>query len=255
MNGKKLEKEIDLDLHVHTVATDHAYSTVKELAESANSKGLEGFAIIEHGPNLPDAPHPFFFGNSKSIPRNINGVKIFKGAEVNIIDKDGSLDLDEGYLENLEFIAAGIHPYTGYESKSIEKNTQAAINAIKNPLIDMLVHPCDSRFEVKVGEIAEVAAENNVILELNNRSFVPDVEGNYRGDRDRALKLAKRAKELDIWVSVNSDTHYCSEIGKLSSGLEVAIDAGLTKDDIINFDIANLKDFLNSKDRDLHQRF
>ncbi len=247
--------DIKMDLHVHTIASGHAYSTINEIVQEANKKGIEAIAIAEHGPNMPDSPHPFYFGNIYSIPREINGVKVFKGVEANIIDKEGNLDLGKEYLDNLEFVAAGLHPYTGYEGEKIEENTEAVTNAIKSSEIDMIVHPCDSRFPVNVRELVQAASENNVILELNNRSFIPTVDGNYRGIRENAIEMAELAQNKGVWVGLNSDTHHSSEVGELKNGLKVAKEAGLDKEDIINTELSNLRQFFEEKDRDLRQKF
>jgi len=66
---------IEADLHMHTVNSGHAYSTVDELAKTASFKGLKLIAITEHGPNLPGGPHEYFFGNMSIIPNEMYGVK------------------------------------------------------------------------------------------------------------------------------------------------------------------------------------
>lgn len=247
--------DIKMDLHVHTIASGHAYSTINEIVEEANKKGIEAIAIAEHGSNMPDSPHPFYFGNIYSIPREINGVKVFKGVEANIIDKEGNIDLGKEYLDSLEFVAAGLHPYTGYEGEKKEENTEAVTNAIKNNEIDMIVHPCDSRFPINVKKLVKAASENNVILELNNRSFIPTVDGNYRGIRENAIKMAELAKNKDIWIAVNSDIHHSSEVGELENSLKVAKEAALDKENIINTELSNLKKFFKEKDKNLRQKF
>ena len=247
--------DMEMDLHVHTIASGHAYSTINEIAKEANRKGIKAIVITEHGPNMPDSPHPFYFGNLYSVPRHLEGVKVFKGVEANIIDTEGTLDLEKDYLDGLEFITAGLHPYTGYEGEGIKDNTEAAINAMENSKMDMLVHPCDSRFPVNVEKIVETAKENNVILELNNRSFIPTVDGNYRGMRENAVKLAKLSKLKGVWVSVNSDTHHSSEVGELKEGLKVAEEANLSKEDIINSNLTYLKKYFKNKNKNLRQEF
>jgi putative hydrolase len=70
--------EIIADMHTHTVASGHAYSTVNELAQAARAKGLKALAITDHGPTLPGGPHLYHFGAMRFIPTLIDGVRIFR---------------------------------------------------------------------------------------------------------------------------------------------------------------------------------
>ena len=85
--------KILLDTHTHTLASTHAYSTVLEMAKYASEAGMEAIAITDHAPAIPDGAHPWHFQNLKAIPREIYGVKILYGAEVNILDLEGNIDL------------------------------------------------------------------------------------------------------------------------------------------------------------------
>ena len=101
--------KIKADLHCHTVASTHAYSTVIELAEQAKQAGIEVIAITDHSPAIPDAPHIWHFENIKTIPRIINGVKILYGVEANILNLKGELDMPERLLKRLDIVVASIH--------------------------------------------------------------------------------------------------------------------------------------------------
>ena len=65
-----------VDLHAHTVASAHAYSTVSDYFAVAKEKGIKLFAITDHGPDMADAPHRWHFLNMKVIPRIVDGVGI-----------------------------------------------------------------------------------------------------------------------------------------------------------------------------------
>ena len=79
------------DMHTHTIASGHAYSTVNELAEAASLKGLQAIALTDHGPRLPGGPHLYHFAAMRFIPKEIAGVRIFLGAEANILDRKAAL--------------------------------------------------------------------------------------------------------------------------------------------------------------------
>jgi putative hydrolase len=83
--------KINADLHTHTVASGHAYSTVDEMARGAFNKGIKLIGITDHGPKLPGGPNVYHFGNFSIVPDELYGVRIVKGVEANIL-KNGKLD-------------------------------------------------------------------------------------------------------------------------------------------------------------------
>ena len=80
-----------IDLHTHALSSGHAYSTVKENIEYAKINNLKYYGISDHGINMPGGPHLFYFQNLKVIPSEVNGVRVLRGMEANIIDYDGFL--------------------------------------------------------------------------------------------------------------------------------------------------------------------
>ena len=83
-----------LDLHTHTIMSGHAFSTLQEMVCAARDKGLEYLGISDYGPAVPGACDPIYFRNLYVVPREIDGVKLLMGAELNILDYSGTLDLD-----------------------------------------------------------------------------------------------------------------------------------------------------------------
>ena len=79
------------DLHTHTIASTHAYSTVYEMVRCAKAKGLIAIGITDHGPDMKDGPHEWHFSNLNIIPREIDGVAVIRGIEFNICP-GGALD-------------------------------------------------------------------------------------------------------------------------------------------------------------------
>src|SRR3712207_8672658 len=71
-----------LDLHTHTIASGHAYTTLLENAKYASEIGLKILGTTEHGPKMPHAPHIWYFYNYKVLPRKIYGVTMLHGCEV-----------------------------------------------------------------------------------------------------------------------------------------------------------------------------
>ena len=75
-----------LDIHTHTTASGHAYNTIYEMAQSASRKGLALLGISDHGPAMEGSASKHYFRSSRCIPRELYGVKILFGCELNIID-------------------------------------------------------------------------------------------------------------------------------------------------------------------------
>lgn len=98
-----------LDSHTHTIASGHAYSTLHEMARAAADKGLELLGITEHAMAMPGTCHEYYFMNMRILPRTMYGIEIRHGAEVNIMDTDGRIDMDEYLLQQMDVVIASMH--------------------------------------------------------------------------------------------------------------------------------------------------
>lgn len=84
-----------LDVHTHTIASGHAYNTMREMAKAAADKGLELLGITEHAMAMPGTCHEYYFQNLKMVEREMYGTELLLGSEVNILDSKGNVDLEE----------------------------------------------------------------------------------------------------------------------------------------------------------------
>lgn len=230
------------DLHTHTVASGHAYSTVLELASHAKQKGLAMLAVTDHGPSMPGGPHAYHFGNMQVIPSEIDGVEILRGVEANIIDYRGNLDLPEAYLERLDIVLAGFHTYC-YPGGTVEENTQAMIRAMQNPVIDIIVHPGNPEFPINIEKVIRAAADTGTFIEINNSSFTVS----RRGSKDNCVLIAKAAKRLGAKVAIGSDAHIAMDVGNFDRAMQVVEEAGLTEADVLNASAERVKAYLSRK--------
>ena len=98
-----------LDLHTHTIVSGHAYYTLREMAKAASDKGLELLGITEHAPKMPGTCHLFYFDNLRIVPRELYGIELVLGSEVNILDAKGTVDLPQKTMEKLDIIIASLH--------------------------------------------------------------------------------------------------------------------------------------------------
>ena len=85
--------KIELDLHTHTIASGHAFSTLQEMAMAASTAGLKLLGITEHSSGIPGSCEPIYFRNLHVVPRTMYGVRLLLGAEINILNTNGDIDL------------------------------------------------------------------------------------------------------------------------------------------------------------------
>ena len=97
------------DLHTHTLFSSHAFNTVTEMITQAQKLGLKAIAITDHGPKMPDSGHVWHFINKNQLPKKMDDLVILYGAEANVMNIEGELDIGEYYLKDLDWVIASIH--------------------------------------------------------------------------------------------------------------------------------------------------
>jgi putative hydrolase len=224
-----------LDVHCHTVASGHAYSTVSENAENAAKVGLTHIGIADHGPAMPGAPHFYFFGNMKIVPDVIKGVRVLKGAEVNICGHDGKLDLSPEIMARMDFIIASLHRGVVPPTNKAD-HTRAMVNAMENKWVSILGHPGDSWFDIDFEEVVKAAALTHSIIEINNQTLNPD-SLRYHGEEPQR-KLLTLCKEYNVPVLASSDAHYHTRVGELDDAKRLIIESGMDAALVLNTDPA-----------------
>ena len=94
MKGHEKMRDV-VDLHTHTIASGHAYNTIQEMVRAARERNLEIYGITEHAPAMPGTCTSMYFQNLEVLPREREGMTVLFGAELNILDFDGHVDLPE----------------------------------------------------------------------------------------------------------------------------------------------------------------
>lgn len=230
-----------MDLHTHTIASGHAYNTLYEMAKSASEKGLTLFGSTDHGPKMPGACHEFYFVNFKVIPRTLYGVKILMGAELNILDYTGKVDLRRGLLERIDYAIASLHEPCCRKG-SMAENTSAYLGAIKNPLIHIIGHPDDSRFPVDYDTLVSAAAEHKTLLEVNSSSLHPfSPRQNAKNNYQTMLELCKRYKAS---IVIDSDAHIEADVGNHARAWELIEELNFPEELIVNTSLDRLLPFI-----------
>lgn len=217
LQPKQTKMKTLLDVHTHTTASGHAFSSLQEMVHAAAEKGLEILGITEHAPELPGSCSPIYFRNLHVVPRQMYGVKLLLGAELNILDTRGTLDLDEEYYRDfLDIRIAGIHKLC-WKGGTRDENTQGMINAIRHPYVNIISHPGDGTAELHFEPIVLAAKEAHTLLEINSSSMVPS-RGKVQA-RPNNLEILRLCKKYEVPVILGSDAHISFSIGDYTYAL------------------------------------
>ena len=234
-------KRFLLDTHTHTVASGHAYGTVTEMAKAASEAGLKLLAITDHAPKLPGAPHEMYFRNFKVIDREMFGVKLLMGVELNIIDYKGTLDLEKSLLKKMDICIASLHTVCLRPGTKAE-NTRTLLKAMENPCVRIVGHPDDGRYEIDYEAMVKGARECGVLVELNNSSLAPGAcRKNSAPNLREILKLCERYGQE---VIVNTDSHFPSSVGRFDEARSLLEGTGFPEELIVNTDLERFQNYL-----------
>jgi len=219
------------DLHVHSLYTD-GRASIEEMARKARENGLQYIAITDHSHRIAMAHGlgPQRLREQRleidRIAKHLDGVTLLHGIEVDILD-DGSLDLPDEALGELDWVVASVH----YKlEQSPLQMTRRLIKAIRNPNVDVIGHPSGrllghrdpSKFDLS--EILQVAREENCALEIDSQ---PD-----RLDLSDSACIA--AKQAGVKLVVASDAHSTRDFELLEYGINQARRGWIEKDDVLN---------------------
>lgn len=229
------------DLHIHTISSGHAYSTLEEYIEQAKKVGLKGIAITDHGPAMPGGPHYYHFSNMRMIPREMGGIKILRGVEANIINEKGQIDLKDEEIRwgELDVVIAAMHPRVGYDDQGEDKNTEVLIKTFQNQFVNVVAHPGNPKYPIKIKEVVAAAKENGVLIEINNSS-----DFSRPGSHARCVEIAREAKRIGWKVLIGTDSHISSMVGVFNDALSLIKEAGLTEDDVVNVSWEKIEKYL-----------
>ena len=224
--------DIQADLQVHSNWSDGKLSML-EMARLAAKRGLKVIAFTDHSVSLGVANglsmqrHAEQQKEIKKVQEKLgDSLKILHATEVEI-KADGTLDYPDEFLASLDLVLASLH--TGLRQPR-EKVTERLLNAIRNPHVDIIGHPTGRLIPDREGAdldmeaVLAAAAESGVALEINADPVRLDLDD----------VNARRAKDLGIPLSINTDAHTQAGLDWMFFGVAVARRAWLTKDDVIN---------------------
>ena len=228
------------DMHMHTLASGHAYGTIREMAQAASEAGLVIIGITEHAPGIPGTVDPFYYGNLKVVPKVLYGVEVLHGCEINVLN-DGTLSLEEKYIRKLDYCIAGIHGLC-YQDAGRQRNTENLISCMRHPRVKFVSHPDDDHIPLDYEMLTDGAKETNTALEVNNSSLVK---------KDRRLNcyenyrmMLRLCEQKQVPVIVNSDAHDPSQVGHLELAVKLLDEVGFSSALVLNNDRDKLVRFL-----------
>jgi DNA polymerase (family 10) len=219
------------DLHVHTRASD-GRNSLHEMVAAARRKGLSYLAFTEHSEHLKIAGglDPSRLRRRLAAIDRLNAkcrsMTLLKGIEAEIL-KDGTLDVPDELLEQLDLVIGSVHTHLGLDS---QKQTERILRAMEHPRFAMLAHPSGRLIEerppieVDMAQIIRQAARKGCLLELNANPRRLDLNDAY----------CRMAKEQGVPIAINSDAHGIADFGNLSFGIGQARRGWLEKSDVIN---------------------
>lgn len=229
------------DLHTHTIASGHAYNTIMEMVHAAALKELPFLGISDHAPSLQGSADDIYFRNLKVIPRELEGVRLLFGCELNIMDYKGTTDLSVKALYLLDYTIASLHNLCiPYGTK--EQNTAGILGAMENPYVKIIGHPDDGRFPIDSEAVVKAAGKHKKLLEINNSSLVP---GSSRSDaHENDLLLLDYCKKYEVPVIMGSDAHFMTEVANHEYSEAVIREAGFPEDLVANYSIDLLAEYI-----------
>lgn len=223
--------ELKGDLQVQTDWTD-GDNSIREMAEAAKKLGLEYICITDHTKLLAMTG-----GNDErglleemaeidKVQKQVSGIKILKGAEVNIM-KDGSLDIDDETLAKLEVVGAAVHSHFNLSEKD---QTERIIRAMENPNVDIIFHPTGrviqrrEAYKVDMDALLKAARRTKTVMEIDAYPDRSDLKDEY----------IRKAVDMGVRLSIDSDGHSIHHFQYLEYGIAQARRGWAEKKNIIN---------------------
>jgi putative hydrolase len=167
---------------------------------------------------------------------------VLKGIEANVMDRFGRLDLDDFRLSKLDIVAVGLHticaPYG-----TVKENTAMMLAAIRNPFVDVIVHPGNPEYLIDEEAVVKEAVRCDVALEVNNSSLTVSRKGSL-SHCDNIVALAREFKAKLIF---GSDSHFCETVGEVSMTAELLKKNSVPEEQVVNTSIERVLAHLNRR--------
>lgn len=234
----------EFDPHTHSIASGHAsYSTITDIAKRAKELHFNMVGITDHGPATMHSSRASYFRNLLYAPKKRCGIEILYGVELNILDYDGSVDLEDEILEHLDYAIISLHP-ANIKPGNAEENTFAYVNAMRHPKVKIIGHADDVKYPVDYEALAIAARHYNVVFEINNTSLSPD---GYRGDtRQNVRDILAMCKKYQLPIVLSSDSHGHKKVGHFRYAMEMLKEVDFPESLVLNYSTKRFKSFIEA---------
>ena len=206
-----------LQKHTHSIASGHGTEcTITNMARAAAEKGLRLLGITDHGPGTLAAGTSSYFRSLTYSPKKHFGVELLYGIELNILDRSGTVDLDQELLCKLDYAIASMHAWN-YRCGTRAENTEAFINVMKNPCVKILGHSDNTHYPVNYDALARLPGKparslRSTKLLLHLMAIVATQEKTVSRSFDAAANM--------ICAASSSDSHGPEHIGDFTCAAE-----------------------------------
>jgi len=219
------------DLHCHTTTTD-GRDDIEAMARAAQAAGLKYLAITDHSQalamanGLNEARALAHARAIREVNARLDGITLLAGIECDI-RADGSMDLADDCLAQLDIVIASLHSALNQEPQQM---TDRLLRAIACRWVDVLGHPTGRLILKREGHkadmtrVIEAAAATGVALEINSQVDRLDLDDLH----------ARRARDAGARIVIDSDAHSTAALGQVRWGVTVARRAWLTAADVLN---------------------
>jgi putative hydrolase len=230
---------LSVDFHSHSLFSKCGLHTIVEMLTEAKARGLAALAVTDHGPELKGGP-PTTFWDRLFDP--VQGIRMLKGLECNIIADDGTIDFPQQMLKYADIVLLGLHPHLP-AGKPPGHNTALLMRAlVKNPFVDIVTHPEGLQYPVDFKTLAVFAREHGLALECNNSKVL-----NNRVPPERMAEYLDACKRAGCRIAVNSDAHALGEVGLDESVRPLLEMVGFPKNLIVNETVESAFAFLEER--------
>ncbi|PKL26931.1 MAG: phosphatase [Spirochaetae bacterium HGW-Spirochaetae-2] len=229
------------DFHTHTMVSQHAYSTIQELVDASRRQGFQAIAITDHGPEMLDGAIAHHFLCMDSLPPEVDGIRLYKGAEVNIKNFSGRIDLPDNILKTLDFTIASFH-IEAITPGTVEENTAAWLAVVRNPYVDCMGHAGNPLYPFHHEEVIREVKRQGKTLEINANSFLV-----RKGSEKNCAHLIELCKHFGVPVMVNSDAHNAWTIGEVAPALTLLEHLDFPPSMILNHTLEGISSFIQRR--------
>ncbi len=224
-------EDIRGDLHLHSKWTD-GNGTILEMVRACQERGYQYCAITDHSKAVRIAgglSAEDFKKQCEEIEQarqKVLGITVFTGCEVDILP-DGSLDLPDDLLAQLDVVVAAVHSKMDMNQSDM---TKRVLKALANPAVHILAHPTGrlinhrEPFAIDLEAIFHAAKENDVALELNTQPDRLDLNDLH----------AFRAREIGVKIAMSTDAHSAGQLQFMGHGIDQARRGWLEKRHVLN---------------------